>query len=318
MKLLLLVQDEQRIILDRFYAEIASQFDEATIMRLSSEEQTNLKAYFERQIKCEDYDRIVLFLRFKKEIRQVGFLRAIPNLVFLEHDAYQNYSKSKYKGTFSRHYKKIPWVRVLSSGYTVSQKLQAEGVDAVFVPKCYDDVLIKNHHQVRDIELGFIGSIKNKTYTQRKVFLEQLATREPLLITRTKSGDDYVATLNRVKFFISADIGMGEYMIKNFEAMAAGCVVLAWDQGEEENRALGFKDMENIVLYRSLDELRSKLHALRLDEEKTQSIAASGQQLAEQEYTYKRAASRFATALIPPLRIPCKTRVLFFNQYSYS
>ncbi|WP_299735228.1 glycosyltransferase [uncultured Endozoicomonas sp.] len=318
MKLLLLVQDEQRIILDRFYEEIASQFDDATIMRLSSEEQADLKGYFEQYIKCDEYDRIVLFLRFKKEIRQVAFLRAIPNLVFLEHDAYQNYSKSKYKGVFSRHYKKIPWVRVLSSGFTVSRKLQAEGIDALFVPKCYDDAVIKNYHQARDIELGFIGSIKNKTYTQRKEFLEKLSTEEPLLITRTNSGDDYVATLNRVKFFVSADIGMGEYMIKNFEAMAAGCVVLAWDQGEEENNALGFKDMENIVLYRSLDELRNKLHNLREDDEKVQKIAANGQQLAEQRYTYTSTASQLAKALIPPLRVPCKKRVLFFHRYSYS
>ncbi|WP_067587655.1 hypothetical protein [Endozoicomonas ascidiicola] len=89
MKLLLLVQDEQRILLDRFYSEIASQFDEATVLRLSSDEQADLKKYFKQNIKCEDYDRIVLFLRFKKEIKQVAFLRTIPNLIFLEHDAYR-------------------------------------------------------------------------------------------------------------------------------------------------------------------------------------------------------------------------------------
>jgi hypothetical protein len=33
----------------------------------------------------------VFFLRFKQEIRQVAFIRTIPNLVILEHDAYQNY-----------------------------------------------------------------------------------------------------------------------------------------------------------------------------------------------------------------------------------
>ena len=65
--------------------------------------------------------------------------------------------------------------------------------------------------------------------------------------------------LNRIRFFVSADIGMGEYMIKNFEAMACGCVLLAYDQGELENEALGFIDMHNIVLYRRLDELRDKL-----------------------------------------------------------
>lgn len=37
------------------------------------------------------YDRILFFLRFKKEMRQVRFIRSVPNLVILEHDAYQNY-----------------------------------------------------------------------------------------------------------------------------------------------------------------------------------------------------------------------------------
>ncbi len=73
------------------------------------------------------YDRIVFFLRFKQEIRLAGFIRSIPNLAILDHDAYQNY---------------IP------------------------------------------------------------------------------CGEEYCATLNRIRFFVSADVGMGEYMIKSFEAMA--------------------------------------------------------------------------------------------------
>jgi hypothetical protein len=109
------------------------------------------------------YDRIVFFLRFKQEIRQAGFIRSIPNLVILEHDAYQNY---------------IP------------------------------------------------------------------------------GGEEYCATLNRIRFFVSADVGMGEYMIKNFEAMACGCVLLAFDQGAAENQALGFKGMVNVVFYKDIPQLQ--------------------------------------------------------------
>ncbi|WP_163370186.1 glycosyltransferase [Endozoicomonas acroporae] len=318
MKLLLLVQDEQRIILDRFYSEIARQCDDAKILRLSSEDQSDLKKYFRENIDCNEYDRIVLFLRFKKEIKQVEFLRMIPNLVFLEHDAYQNYIDSKYKGVFSKHYKKIPWVRVLTSGYGVSQKLQSEGVDAFFVPKCYDDAMIKNLNRARDIELGFIGSTKSKTYSKRKEFLEILEREEKLLITRTNSGNEYVDALNRIKFFISADVGMGEYMIKNFEAMAAGCVVFAWNQGELENKALGFNDMENIVLYSSRKELKQKLSELRQNEEKVKSIAQAGQQLAEQQYSYGTVASKVHKALQSDLRQPRKKTILFFSTYSYA
>lgn len=301
MKVLFLVQKEQRIILDQFYDAIAENCD-MDIRWLSSHEQAHLRQYFKKNVKTDKYDRIMLFLRFKKEIRQVGFIKTIPNLVILEHDAYQNYIDCKYKGRFSRHYQQLPWVRVLTSGATVTQRLQEEGFDAVFVPKGYDQKLLHNLDVQRDIELGFVGSIKSATYSQRKAFLEQLAEQEDLLITRTKSGDEYLQTLNRIRFFVSADIGMGENMIKNFEAMACGCVLFAYDQGEEENRVLGFKDMHNIVLYQNICDFKEKLNLLRSDKELCASIAKNGQELAEQRYTFTQLGKAVVNALQPALR----------------
>ena len=81
-------------------------------------------------------------------------------------------------------------------------------------------------------------------------------------------------------------------MIKNFEAMACGCVLLAWDQGEAENEALGFVDMTNLVLYRSIDELRCKLALLRSDPELASRIAAAGRELAVREYSFSRIGQR--------------------------
>lgn len=301
MKVLFLVQKEQRIILDKFYDAIAENCD-MDIRWLSSHEQAHLRQYFKKNVKTDKYDRIMLFLRFKKEIRQVGFIKTIPNLVILEHDAYQNYIDCKYKGRFSRHYQQLPWVRVLTSGATVTQRLQEEGFDAVFVPKGYDQKLLHNLDVQRDIELGFVGSIKSATYSQRKAFLEQLAEQEDLLITRTKSGDEYLQTLNRIRFFVSADIGMGENMIKNFEAMACGCVLFAYDQGEEESRVLGFEDMHNIVLYQNISDFKEKLNLLRHDENLCASIAKNGQELVEQRYTFTQLGKAVVNALQPALR----------------
>ena len=301
MKVLFLVQKEQRIILDHFYDAIADNCD-MDIRWLSSHDQAHLRQYFKNNVKTESYDRIMLFLRFKKEIRQVGFIKTIPNLVILEHDAYQNYIDCKYKGKFSKHYQQLPWVRVLTSGATVTQQLQKEGFDAVFVPKGYDQKLLHNLNVQRDIELGFVGSIKSATYSQRKAFLAQLAEQEDLLITRTKSGEEYLQTLNRIRFFVSAHIGMGENMIKNFEAMACGCVLFAYDQGEEENQVLGFKDMHNIVLYQNISDFKEKLNILRSDKELCASIARNGQELAEQRYTFTQLGKAVVNALQPALR----------------
>lgn len=301
MKILFLVQKDQRVILDRLYEGVAAHTD-CDLRWLSDDEQADLPRYFREQVDTARYERIVFFLRFKKEIRQVAFIRSVPRLVILEHDAWQNYFPCKYRGKFSAHYRRLPAARVLCSGYQVGQKLRAEGADAVFVPKGYDQTLLRNLGGARDIELGFVGSTKSGIYSERKAMLEEIGRREPLMTVRTESGADYCAMLNRIRFFVSADVGMGEYMIKNFEAMACGCVLLAYDQGEAENRALGFEDMKNLVLYRSVDELQAKLARLRAEPALADAIAAAGQALVEREYSFARIGERIAAALKSPLR----------------
>ena len=301
MNVLFLVQKEQRAILDRLYDGIAAHC-KCDIRWLSSDEQRHLRRYFRREVDVTRYDRIVFFLRFKQEIRQVSFIRTVPNLVILEHDAYQNYIECKYTGKFSAHYRQLPWARVISSGFMVTQRLREEGFDAVFVPKGYDQALLQDLGRERDIELAFVGSTNSVAYSGRKALLDELASVEPLVVTRTKSGDEYRETLNRIRFFVSADVGMGEYMIKNFEAMACGCVLLAFDQGDAENRALGFKDMENIVFYKTIAQLQEKLARLRNDPHRAEQIARRGRDLAVSQYSFERIGQRIVEELQPVLR----------------
>ncbi|MGP0149744.1 glycosyltransferase family protein [Pseudomonas oryzihabitans] len=302
MKVLFLVQKEQRILLDHFYASIAAHCD-CDLRWLSDEEQADLRGYFRRAVpQPEQYDRILLFLRFKKQLRQIPFIRSLPNLVELEHDAYQNFIPCKYTGKFSRYYRAMLHVRVLVSGAGVARRLQEEGIDAHFVPKGYDDSRLRDLGVERDIELGFVGSLGSVAYSGRKQLLEDLARVEPLLITKTRSGDEYLQTLNRIRFFVGADVGMGEYMIKNFEAMACGCVLFTYDQGEEENRALGFEDGVNVVLYRSLDELREKLARLRGDPAHAAAIAKAGEALARHSFAFGHLGERIVSAITPALR----------------
>ncbi|QXH47176.1 glycosyltransferase [Pseudomonas xanthosomatis] len=301
MKVLFLVQKEQRAILDRLYDGIAADC-ECDIRWLSDAEQDDLRGYFRQHVQAEQYDRILFFLRFKKEIRQVRFIRTIPNLVILEHDAYQNYIPCKYTGEFSAYYRRLPWARIITSGAVVTRRLRDEGFDAVFVPKGYDQALLRYESRERDIELAFVGSLRSLAYSGRKAMLESIAAVENLLITRTKSGDEYSQTLSRIRYFVSADVGMGEYMIKNFEAMACGCVLFAFDQGEEENQALGFVDMHNIVLYRDVAQLREKLALLRADPALAERISLNGRQLAEQRYTFHALGQAIVEAMRAPLR----------------
>ncbi len=301
MKVLFLVQKEQRAILDRLYEGVAAHC-ECDLRWLSSAEQRDLRGYFRREVDVTRYDRIIFFLRFKQEIRQVGFIRTVPNLVILEHDAYQNYIPCKYTGKFSAHYRKLPWARVISSGYMVSERLRQEGFDAVFVPKGYDQQLLADQGRERDMELAFVGSTNSVAYSGRKALLDELGQVENLVVTRTNSGAEYCDTLNRIRFFVSADVGMGEYMIKNFEAMACGCVLLAFDQGEAENRALGLQDMHNVVLYGSIAQLQAKLKVLRADEALVQRIATNGRDRAVSRFSFAQVGRSIVEQLQPVLR----------------
>jgi glycosyltransferase involved in cell wall biosynthesis len=301
LKVLFLVQKEQRAILDRLYDGIAEHCD-CDKRELTSAEQDDLRGYFRKHVDVTRYDRIVFFLRFKKEIRQVRFIQTLPNLVILEHDAYQNYIPCKYTGKFSAHYRKLPWVRVISSGFMVSQRLREEGFDAVFVPKGYDQSLLQDQSRERDIELAFVGSTNSVAYSGRKALLDELARVEPLVVTRTKSGEEYCDTLNRIRYFVSADVGMGEFMIKNFEAMACGCVLLAYDQGAAESSALGLHDMHNVVFYQSISQLQEKLARLRADPELAQRIARNGRELAVGQFSFARIGKRIVEELEPALR----------------
>ena len=315
MKVLLLVQDDQRVILDKYYDAICQHGGAGVVLqRLPSAKQKNLRAYFQSII-VEEYDRIVLMLRFKYLLKQVRFLRSLPNLVIIEHDACQNFiSTSKYFGKFSRFYRAIPWLRVIVSGYVVAQQLRDEGVDAVFLQKGYDSALLTNQQRERDIDAGFIGSTGSSVYSKRKAFLETLAVSESLQIVKTPSGQPYADTLNRIRFFVSCDIGLGEYMIKNFEALACGCVLFAWRQGQGEEEALGFRDMENIVLYSSEGELREKLARLRKDMSLAGSIARQGQLLAERQFSFDAIGEKIASAWIPALRNPTEHTIPWWKK----
>lgn len=302
MKVMLLVMDEQRAILDRLYEMIQLNCHACEVFRLSKSQQQNLAGYL-ASANYHTYDRIVIFSRLKRLRSQLAVLRCIPGLMFLEHDACQNYmASSKYQGAFSAFYQHLPWARILASSSTVARRLRGEGIDAHFVSKGYDEMFLRNLEQDRDIDAGFLGSLKGHAYAGRRTILEAISARTCLLVTRTTAGKTYPALLNRIRIFVSADVGMDEYMIKNFEAMACGCVLLAWNQGEEENAALGFEDGKNVMLYRSADEAVEKINLLEANPGLAEQIARAGQIFVEQHYTFARIGRDLARAIEQPMR----------------
>jgi hypothetical protein len=294
--------NERRALIDRLYEEISRHCELCDVRRLSPQEQEDLTAYFAEHVDTGKYDRIAFMIRFKKIKKQAKFLQTLQSPVFIEFDNWQNYAHVKNDGEFSQLYREVPWCRVIATGYVVAKQLTAEGFDVAFTHKCYDHTVLKNLRQERPIELGFVGSTHNSIYKERVKLLDQISATQNLDIDFVESSALYLQKLNNIRFFLTPDKGFGEYMIKAFEAMGCGCILVAYDQGDEENRAIGFQDMINVVLFRDVDELYNKLDLLRKDTAVAERIAAAGEQFVRENCTFAHWGERIVEALEPPLR----------------
>lgn len=266
---------------------------------LGKAQQRQLRRYL-AGLDLQSYQRILLDLPFKHMVAQATLLARLPGLLIYEEDACQNYlATSKWRGAFSRFYRQLPAARLVVTGASVAERLRSEGFDALFMAKGYNPHLLFNEQQVRDIELGFIGRTASRDYAGRKALLDSLAALEPLQLLRTEPGAEYRHMLNRIRYFVSADVGLGEYMAKNFEAMACGCVLLAWRQGSEEE-AIGLKHDEHLLLYSSLDELREHLARLRREPQLAERLARAGQAFVASQLSHEQLAERLAAVLQEP------------------
>ncbi|GLK88763.1 glycosyltransferase [Pseudomonas turukhanskensis] len=284
MRVLVITAAQRLPDLSTLYAKLAEQLD-LDIRLLDKAEQRNLKRSL-AGVDLGQYARILVDVPFRRITRQRAFLSSLQGLVFYEEDACQNYiSSSSRFGAFSRFYAGLAAPRVIVTGARLAWRLRQEGVDAHFLGKGYDSACLYAENRTRDIELGFIGRVASVEYAERYRLLSQLAACEPLQLLRTSPGEAYRQMLNRIQVFVSADVGLGEYMAKNFEAMACGCLLLAWRQPDEE-RALGLRDGEHLLLFSSLSELRGHIQQLRADPLRRARIASAGQQWVMTQRSY--------------------------------
>ena len=303
MRVLLLTAAKRLPDLSTLYAELARQVD-LQVIRLDKQQQRNLRKSL-HSIELHSFTRIMLDLPIKNVYQQTRYLSGLEGLLVYDEDACQNYlSNSRWYGQFSRFYRRLPRARILVTGASVAGRLRAEGFDVSFAPKGYDPAsqFVQSESrdlQRRDIELGFIGRTASAAYSGRKELLEELARVEPLQLLRTEPGADYRQMLNRIRLFLSADVGLDEYMAKNFEAMACGCVLLAWRQGVDEP-AIGLREGEHLLLYNSLSELRGHIAGLRSDPLRAQQIADAGRAYVERHLSYTHLAARMVSLLDEP------------------
>jgi len=289
MKVLALVAEPRLPNIDAIYRYMKIYCD-VEVIKVDKKSQKKLKNFC-KNISFTNYDRVIIDLHFKRIVNQTRFLRTIPNLLIYEEDACQNYiNRSKWFGKFLRFYKKLGNFTLICTSAGLANRFRSAGIDARFLRKGFDDSYLKNLHQSRDIEIGFVGRVGNEVYSDRRQLLTFLEQERGLKVLRADPGENYLLLLNRIRIFISADIGLMEYMAKTFEAMACGCLVVAYRQGFEEG-VLELVDMENIVLYSDRPELLKKLDNLQASPQLVEEIAMRGQMLSESHHGFRQLAT---------------------------
>ena len=280
----LIVSTDGKLMVTRPLWQAARQFFDFDHVEVTREH--GLEAYF-NEADFSGYDRVVADTNLRRLGKRYQCLKRAPGLVVFDHDVCQNnVPSSEWYHRYPAVLRDLGKVRIIVSGAALAQQLCDEGIDACYLPKGYDDNVISPLGIERDHEAAFVGRVKNKVYKRRKKFLLRQEKLGRLALLRAEPGDAYNRLLNQIRIFVSADIGFGEYMIKNFEAMAAGCVLLAWRQPDIEQQSLGFIDGENVVLYDSESELLERLAWLKQNPDLLNRIASAGQRLVSQRHTW--------------------------------
>lgn len=291
MKVLVVSTDGKLVVTEPFwkYARDYFEFDHHEVIREKGLYQFIAKTDF------AGYDRVIIDSNIRRIGKKVGYgcLKKIPNLVFFDHDMYlTNTPTSEWYKKYPAVLRDIGHIRVIVSGIDLRDQFRREGIDAEYLPKGYEESKVFDLGRERKIPAAFVGRTKNKAYKARRKFLEKIQAGQGVPTLRADPGEPYNALLNDIQIFVSVDIGYGEYMIKNFEAMAAGCALLAWSQSDNENKALGFVDMENVVLYRSYEEFVERLAYLKANPEVVRRIAAAGKHLATTQHKWRNRAEK--------------------------
>lgn len=249
------------------------------------------------RLRAHRYKKVLIDLPFKHVDGKARLLKRIRNLHIYEEDACQDIiESSKWKGAFSRFYQSVKPRRVIVTGGITAASVRRAGVDTAFVPKGYSSRkagLLDIH---RDIDVAFIGRFSSGAYQARAEILNEARDRLNCQALRTETDEEYKRTLNRIHFFFSADIGLNEYMAKNFEAMACGCILVAYRQGRGEEEALGLRDMENCILYGSVKEAEEKISAVKANPRDMRRIQKNALETAL-DFSHERMGLRIAKSL---------------------
>ena len=302
MRILIVARDYGRHVLKECFRHDDGS-DQIRRVTLDKAAHRDLAGHLER-LGAARYDRVVIALKARWILSQADTLARYHNLVIHEPSTWFNFDPiNPLYGRFSDLYHRLPPFTLVVTSYSLARAWRAEGLHATCVPKSYDPESLGDDAGTRDLRLGFVGRTRQDPYPRRRRVLSRFQTLAGMPVLECHDIPGYRRLLNRIRFFISADVGMKEYMQKNFEALACGCVLVAWQQGDGEEEALGLVDGENCLLYRDVDDVLVRIAELERQPDTVARIAAAGRALAAERFTHPNRDRALFDAIRGPLPV---------------
>ncbi len=159
-----------------------------------------------------------------------------------------------------------------------STKDYAIGNDRAWFPNAYDDTLIKKLDIPKEHFIGFCGN-----YVNRKQIIDYLTINKGLKQDIFVIGDDMVKAINSYHIHFNKNIS-NDINYRSFETL--GCGTLLLTNYNPQYVELGFTDFENCVMYKSLDELNTRIDYLKNNPKLIEQIAQKGLDFVK-KHTYK-------------------------------
>lgn len=230
---------------------------------------------------------IIVFVRSRVLFRHHGLFRPFSKpVIILDHDACQNSIPGHALfGAWSRFFSANPVSALCVSGRKALQNLNGSiPARVLLVPKAAPQRFL----DVRPSRSGrfcIFGSVEPRAlYARRASLFDTLhpyTTYDRIVRRFRLYRTSYLLSLllnncpdvTRIDFryrdmervlpyysaLIVCDQGLGEPMMKHFEASALGLAVFRDDEAEEELAELGYEDGKSMVIYRNIEDLQEKM-----------------------------------------------------------
>lgn len=304
MKLLFLAQENKLSEIDEIVQQLRPLIGTLDFRALSVEQGKDLKSYIIHQVDLSRYDRILFSFSLETLQKQSKYLQMLKNLHFMHTTAIDpNGEDMAVAKQWVKFYRKMPWVRIFVKNLNLAKYLQTQGLDAWGIGVGYDNNLFDDYHCRRNIDLACLYPSNIILDDESEQLLSILRLKYiDLLVEKQSSNSHHIKRLNECKIVILPFTEKVGYSVSAFQTMASGCVLALYNLGEKENRFYGLVDMENIVLFKNIKELDTKIKLLSEDSNLFNKIAEAGTHHARQHLSLHHVAVRISRLLDKPLR----------------